>query len=220
MAHGQDWMPTTIQGRIDMGRRWVDILKVKGTGWRVPEIVTGDLEEFVEAAEEAQAQALSAGANAAIRHRRDRFVAEMVAYMRDVRNRYFFIPPMNEEDFLSLGLRLPDTIRTQHTNVTEEVDFVLEIRGTKQVHVRFWVMGQANTAKPAGYDGAVIVWGMPDAPPDNADELPFHTMASRTPHTLKFDETDRGKTVYIALQWQNERGITGAWSDIKSTVIP
>jgi hypothetical protein len=45
-------------------------------------------------------------------------------------------------------------------------------------------------------------------------------MASRTPHTLKFDETDRAKTVYIALQWQNERGITGQWSDIKSTVIP
>jgi hypothetical protein len=59
---------------------------------------------------------------------------------------------MNEEDFRSLGLRLPDTVRT--------------------------------------------------------------------PHTLKFDETDRGKTVYIALQWQNERGITGQWSDIKSTVIP
>jgi hypothetical protein len=149
---GWDWMPSTIQGRIDMGRRWVDILKVKGTGWRVPEIVTGDLEEFVEAAEEAQAQVLSGGATEALRHRRDRFVAEMVAYMRDVRNRYFFIPPMNEEDFLSLGLRLPDTVRTQHT--------------------------------------------------------------------LKFDETDRGKTVYIALQWQNERGITGQWSDIKSTVIP
>jgi hypothetical protein len=113
----------------------------------VPEIVTGDLEEFVEAAEEAQAGVLSGGATEAIRHRRDRFVAEMVAYMRDVRNRYFFIPPMNEEDFLSLGLRLPDTIRTQHTAVNEEVDFVLEIRGTKQVHVRFWVMGQSNTAK-------------------------------------------------------------------------
>jgi hypothetical protein len=45
-------------------------------------------------------------------------------------------------------------------------------------------------------------------------------MASRTPHTLQFTEEDRGKTVYIALRWQNERGNTGPWSDIKSTVIP
>ncbi|MDR1839930.1 MAG: hypothetical protein LBQ93_10160 [Treponema sp.] len=30
----------------------------------------------------------------------------------------------------------------------------------------------------------------------------------------------RGKTAYFALSWQNERGILGRWSDIKSTVIP
>jgi hypothetical protein len=36
-------MPTTIQGRIDLGRNWVNILKVKGTAWRVPPTVAGDL---------------------------------------------------------------------------------------------------------------------------------------------------------------------------------
>jgi hypothetical protein len=45
-------------------------------------------------------------------------------------------------------------------------------------------------------------------------------MASRTPFTLHFEETDRGKTVYVALAWQNERGIRGAWSDIKSAIVP
>jgi hypothetical protein len=45
-------------------------------------------------------------------------------------------------------------------------------------------------------------------------------MASRTPHTLQFAEEERGKTVYIALAWQNERGHIGPWSDIQNTVIP
>jgi hypothetical protein len=45
-------------------------------------------------------------------------------------------------------------------------------------------------------------------------------MASRTPHLLQFPENLRGKTVYIAGCWQNERGILGAWSDIQSAVIP
>ncbi|MDR2922710.1 MAG: hypothetical protein LBU85_05150, partial [Treponema sp.] len=137
-----------------------------------------------------------------------------------IRNRYFFIPPMNEENFLELGLPLHDTTRTPHVTVTEEVDFVLEIQGIRQVHVRFWVKGQSNTAKPAGYDGAVLDWGILDAPPAEPEDLTSHTMASRTPHTLQFTEEDRGKTVYIALRWQNERGITGPWSDIKSTIIP
>jgi hypothetical protein len=175
---------------------------------------------LVVQAEEIQAEALSQDATTPIRHRRDRFVAEMVAYMRDIRNRYFFVPPMNEENLLELGLPLPDTVRTPHVNVTEEVDFVLEIHGIRQVHVRFWIQGQAHMAKPAGYDGAVIDWGIRDTPPAEPEDLTNHTMASRTPHTLPFTEEDRGKTVYIALRWQNERGNTGPWSDIKSAVVP
>jgi hypothetical protein len=75
-------------------------------------------------------------------------------------------------------------------------------------------------AKPAGYDGAVVVWGIRAAPPETADDLPNHTMASRTPHTIQFSEDERGGTVYVALRWQNERGNTGPWSDIKSAVVP
>ena len=215
-----DWMPHTMQGRIDMGRVWVDKLAVKGAAWQIPANAIIELGEFVEAAEEMQAQALSPNATAAIRHRRDRIVIEMVAFMRDLRRRRFFIPPLNEEDLLSLGLRLPDTVRTDHINVTEEVDFVLEIAGIRQVHVRFWQHGLASMAKPAGYDGAVLDWGVLDAPPSEPEDLTNHTMASRTPHTLQFTEEERGKTVYIALRWQNERGNTGPWSDIKSTVVP
>ena len=71
-----------------------------------------------------------------------------------------------------------------------------------------------------GYDGAVIIWGIRDTPPKHPHELANHTMASRTPHTLTFEEPQRGKTVQIALAWQNERGITGQWSEYKSAVIP
>jgi len=45
-------------------------------------------------------------------------------------------------------------------------------------------------------------------------------MASRTPFPLHFEESERGKTVYIALAWQNERGITGQWSEYKTAIIP
>jgi hypothetical protein len=203
-----------------MGRRWVDILTVKGAHWRVPDIVVGDLTEFVESAEQAQAVVNAGDAGPATRHRRDRLVADMVAYMRDVRNRYFFIPPMNEEDFIELGLPLHDTTRTDRVEVTEQVDFVLEIDGPRQIHVRFWQRGLATLAKPAGYDGAVLDWEIRDTPPDDPHELHEHTMASRTPFTLQFREEDRGRIVYVALRWQNERGITGPWSNIGSSMIP
>jgi hypothetical protein len=45
-------------------------------------------------------------------------------------------------------------------------------------------------------------------------------MASKTPHSLDFPEEERGKTVYIAAAWQNERGIIGPWSEIQNAIIP
>jgi len=212
-----DWMPSTIQGRIDMGRNWVNVLKAKGTAWQITPAVVSELEDYVGQSEEAQTAALGPNSTAAIR---DRFVADMTAFMRDLRRRRFFVPPLNEENLVELGLPLPDHIRTDHVVVTEEVDFVLEIAGIRQVHIRFWQHGLASMAKPAGYDGAVVVWGVRDTPPAEPEDLTDHTMASRTPHTLQFTEEERGRTVYIALRWQNERGNTGPWSDIKSAVIP
>jgi hypothetical protein len=45
-------------------------------------------------------------------------------------------------------------------------------------------------------------------------------LLSKTPYTLPFTEAERGKTAYVALAWQNGRGIIGAWSAIKSAIIP
>jgi hypothetical protein len=45
-------------------------------------------------------------------------------------------------------------------------------------------------------------------------------MASRTPFILHFEETERGKTVYVSIAWQNERGILGQWSEYKSAIVP
>ncbi|MDR2951641.1 MAG: hypothetical protein LBU82_00205 [Treponema sp.] len=66
----------------------------------------------------------------------------------------------------------------------------------------------------------MIIWGVRDAKPEKPEELEHHTMASRTPYILHFEEEERGKTCWIACCWQNERGITGAWSVYKSAVVP
>ena len=123
-------------------------------------------------------------------------------------------------DRVNMAIPLHDIIRTDHKVVEEEVEFVLTISGIRVVHVDFWILGSGHKAKPHGYDGAVLVWDILDAPPADIYALDRHTMASRTPHTIEFPEEERGKTVYVALAWQNERGIIGRWSDIKSTVVP
>jgi len=134
--------------------------------------------------------------------------------------RFLHFEPVTNAERTDMALPLHDIIRTDHTVVPEEVEFNLVIEGIRVVHIHFKVLGAVGHAKPEGYDGAVIVWDVLDAPPADVFALSRHTMASRTPHTLEFPEEERGKTVYVALAWQNERGILGRWSDIKSAVIP
>jgi len=129
-------------------------------------------------------------------------------------------PPVTDGDLVNMNLPLRDLTRTPHIEVTEMVEFELTLRHIREIMVNFWEKGRLNLAKPAGYDGAVIVWDVLDTPPDNPDQLNRHEMASRTPHTLSFIEEERGKTVYITAAWQNERGNRGNWSEIQSAIIP
>jgi hypothetical protein len=119
-----------------------------------------------------------------------------------------------------MGVRNWSETRTPHIDVTEVVEYELRLNHIREVVINFWVKGQTNMAKPHGYDGAVLVWDLIDSPPANVNDLGQHTMASRTPHTLTFEESERGKSVYIALTWQNERGHIGNWSEIQHAIIP
>ena len=146
--------------------------------------------------------------------------AECTRLLRAFVNQFLRFPPVTNVDRVEMGVPNHDTIRTDHKVVTEIVDFVIHLSSIRELVVDFWIQGADHKAKPHGYDGAVLIWDVRDTPPESPDDLTHHTMASRTPFTLHFEETERGKTVFIGLCWQNERGITGAWSEFKSAVIP
>jgi len=133
--------------------------------------------------------------------------------------RNFYCDPVTNADRIYLGLIVHDIIRTDHTSVDQAVEWHFEIRGIRQVHLRFKVLGNKGKAKPGGYH-AVVAWDILDAPPERPQDLRRHSNASRTPYTITFDETERGKKVYAALAWQNERKVTGNWSAIQWTFVP
>jgi hypothetical protein len=151
---------------------------------------------------------------------RNRVRVESERALRAFVNQFLRFPPVTDQDRDEMRVPNRDLIRTPHIDVTEVVELELALRNIREVLVNFWVKGETHRAKPDMYDGAVIIWSILDAPPASPDDLILHTLASRTPHALEFREEDRGKTVYIAAAWQNERGNIGQWSDIQSVVIP
>ena len=146
------------------------------------------------------------------------------AVIRPFVRRFLHFEPVTNAERVDMRIPLHDKVRTDHVLVPEEVEFNLVIEGIRVVHVSFKVLGAPHDAKPEGYDGAVVVWYIDEtgegAPEGGPHDFPEHTMASRTPHIIPFTEAQRGKTVYVACAWQNERGFLGRWSDVKSTVIP
>jgi hypothetical protein len=194
-------------------------IKTDGDWNHIPSNRIGVLQDSYQLFTEALAAALAAPTHANIL-RRQEAQAATTAILREFVNQFLRSPPVTNPDRAEMGVPNHDTVRTDHTVVTETVDFVIHLSTIRELKIDFWIQGSSHKAKPEGYDGAVIIWGIKDTPPATPDQLEHHTMASRTPFTLHFDETERGKTVQIALAWQNERGIIGQWSEYKSAIVP
>ena len=52
------------------------------------------------------------------------------------------------------------------------------------------------------------------------DALTHSVFSSKTPHIMTFPDIERGKTVSMAVCWENPKGEKGPWSEIISTIVP
>jgi hypothetical protein len=216
----KDWLPGKRAEQLAMAKTWIAQLPTGAGAWTVTPAEIAELSDMVSAVEFNQERSAANLGNEFYNAKTKEAFADMTRCMRLLHQRKFFSPPMEDSDWIRLGLRPRDTIRTDHVTVTEVVEFELKLRNIREILVSFWIKGSPHKAKPEGYDGAVLVWDILDAPPPDPNSLNRHTMASRTPYALEFTEEERGKTVYIAAAWQNERGIIGNWSEIQSAVVP
>jgi hypothetical protein len=217
---GKDYLPRAEFPLLEFAKNFFAYAKTKYTSWSVPSPVTyiGDALSDYESCLQAVQKPGHSKVDVLNKNVWKRNLEKgLRTYIQGFIARN---PNIDENERALLGLPQRDEIRTPHIEVNEAVEFELKLRLIREVLVNFWVKGAKHKAKPVGYDGAVIIWDILDSPPADPHSLNRHTMASRTPHTLQFAEEERGKTVYIALAWQNERGHIGRWSDIQNTVIP
>jgi len=213
------YVPSNAQQFREFMQNLLAYVYKKKTAWNIPtdryNELSGAFDSFNDFLEAASTSPTPANI-----HRRQESQAAVTALLRAFVNQFLRFPPITDADRIEMGIPVHDTIRTDHFVVTENVDFVIHLSAIRELVIQFWQQGADHRAKPTGYEGAVIIWGIADAPPENPEELTHHIMASRTPFTLHFDEEERGKTVYVALAWQNERGIRGAWSEYKTAIVP
>ena len=129
-------------------------------------------------------------------------------------------PIITDADRVALGLHVRDTKPTNIPAPKSRPELDIDVVDFRRLKVIFHDLGSESKAKPYGVIGAVLLYAVLDTPPADVNALTRSVLATRTPYTLEFTEEERGKTLYVAICWQNEKGERGPWSEIESAIVP
>jgi hypothetical protein len=157
-------------------------------------------------------------------------------YMRFINQRKFYKPKLSDPDFIDLGLKLPDTIKT---NIPAPTDIA---RGTTELSIRYVLtivqeIIHSATSDSRANHGVRVNYGVQvddpaaqsaltgqhyylAAAPHSPDQLAADEFTRRKRHAIAFPVEDSGKTAWFCLRVENSKGDKGPWGPVFSAVIP
>jgi hypothetical protein len=234
----EHWLPGSRTGQLAMAKVWAVVLDAKTTAWNIPAAQVTTLDDLISAAEDG----LNKVQNAATRTHVDTVnctavFAALTEDMRFLKNNYFNSPPRTDADLALLELtphdRNPTDVPPPENVVTGKtrpqanglIEVVMEIVGEMIKDAKASDYGfrisvgvedpAAATANTLGKYGRYL-----SGPPVNGLELGWSVFTRKKREVLEFDEQDRGKKVWFAIQLENAKGQAGPWGPLFWTVIP
>jgi hypothetical protein len=190
------------------------------SAWDISQQEFANLQTATAAFATLQAQADSPAKNAIIVAEKNAARTTLVGLIRGLVNFRLKNPVITDAQRIAMGLHVHDTTPTTIPAPTSRPELDIDVLDVRRLKVVFHDMGSASKAKPYGVNGAVILYAVLDTPPASPAALTRSVLATHTPFTLEFTEEERGKTVYVAICWQNEKGEKGPWSEIESAIVP
>jgi hypothetical protein len=188
--------------------------------WEIPAGEVTSLQTDTATFAKLHAQVSSPAKNSIIVEQKNAARTSLVNNIRGLVNFRLRNPIITDAQRVALGLHLRDTTHTTIPAPKTRPELNTDVNDVRRLKITFHDMGSSSKAKPYGVNGALIGYDVLSTPPASPTVLSRNALATRTPFTLEFTEEERGKTVYIAICWQNEKGEKGPWSDIKSAIVP
>jgi hypothetical protein len=193
------------------------------TRWRLlPEVVT---DELLSARKEVEFNYLRATnpetrTPAAIQAKNESIKRFKVLFRKYIKAYISYNPHVTDEDRRIMQLTIHDTKPTP-APISEKAPFVkLELPSPGTIVIAFGDQEGVHRGKPQGQHGVELIYAISDEKPNDWEELTHSTFSTRSPFRLSFKGIDRGKVLYFALRWENNRGEKGPWSEILSVIIP
>jgi hypothetical protein len=231
-----DWLPAKREQQIAMAKQWYAILNRNAQKWKIPNEVETELEGLTEAAQDELAEAMSGNRTATITARCNEAFSALVAKMRDIKDRYFKKPPLADPDFISLGLKPKDTVKTPVAAPAGQAEADVTYPGPHLLMLRLRHIEGTLTDDRADYGYRVYYGILPHGgataeeaagihhylmkPPVSGEELPNSTFPRRKKEIMDLPAEDSGKTAYFCIRYENAKGQKGPWGPLFSAVIP
>jgi hypothetical protein len=221
MAESKDWYPGTRAAQLAMAKKWVVVLDAQGVDWGVPAAVMTEFSALTSAADGVLTAAMSETTRTPVvtAHCREVF-GHLEDKMRDIKRRFFFIPPLDEAAVISLGLKLHDNVPSPSGEPTSQVTVETFLVGRHELGLKIvYVTGNPDDPANKEYRVYYKVVAPGESAPEHPRELPESFPTKRRRDIIKFDYGDSGKTVYMAVQIENG-GKKGPWGPMTSALIP
>ena len=153
---------------------------------------------------------------------------DLIAQMSDIKMRYFFIPPLTEADFITLGLRPRDRVPTavNAPTMTAEADLTFPTIGRVELH---HIRPSGNISDTRTSYGVRIYYGVVGAddgvplritaPPATGANLPQSVFTRKNRYCFDFP-AERGKHAFFCIRYENSKGQAGPWGTILEAFVP
>jgi hypothetical protein len=221
MANQTGWFPPSRTGQLAMAKNWGLTLPGKTETWGIPGTDVTRLGTLTSDADTALTAAKNEATRTPVATAQCKAAFEaLAAHMRDIKKRYFFVPPLTEADLISLGLKPHDPTHTVSGIPTAQVTVETFLTGRHELGIRIvYVEGSPDDPANKGYRIWYRVVAHGEEAPEEPGELTESFFTKRRKDVIGFEYGDSGKTAYIAVQVENN-GKKGPWGPMVSAVIP
>jgi hypothetical protein len=216
-----DWLPLKRKEQLEMGKNWEKILAVKLVDWKVPPDAATKLTNAVAVAN-TEISVPPSERNPVANTRLKVAFKTLTAEMRDIKRRYFFVPPLTEADVVALGLKPKDTVYTVVGDPVGQATADVAYLGgqTLQFNIKHIVGtpfdAKANYGKKLYFDIADVN----DPPIMSGENLSKNVFTRRKKETITFAPADAKKVAYFCIRYENSKGKAGPWGPVFSAIIP
>jgi hypothetical protein len=140
--------------------------------------------------------------------------------LREFINRFLRWAPVTNLERDEMGIPNRKTTYTPHPAPTTVPEIEVNSSVIRRLSLRLRDFGAAHWGKPENILAMELAWGIEDARPDHVGKLPHVDTVTANPIVLFFEEEERGRRVFFAARWLNNKAQAGPWSGIESAIVP